>query len=229
MAAALQDYGRAVIVGTSPSTFGKGTVQRFFSLDAIVPERFRDLGELGSVKITIQKFYRVNGSSTQYKGVTPDIILPDQFSHLESGEKFLDHSIPWGEVKPVKFTKWKPTWDLKTLRANSQARVKNNEKFKHILDSMRWYKDQKEKTIRSLQTADFEKERKEIREKTDIFKKEDENSKLMVKDFGAKNDKAAKEKFEEFAKTLRKDAVIEESFQIVNDIIRMNSGLAKKD
>jgi carboxyl-terminal processing protease len=228
VAAALQDYQRAVVVGGEFS-HGKGTVQAVVDLDGYVSAMAKSYSPLGALKITIQKFYRVNGSSTQYKGVTPDIILPDQFSHLESGEKFLDHSIPWGEVKPVKFTKWKPTWDLKTLRANSQARVKNNEKFKHILDSMRWYKDQKEKTIRSLQTADFEKERKEIREKTDIFKKEDENSKLMVKDFGAKNDKASKEKFEEFAKTLRKDAVIEESFQIVNDIIRMNSGLAKKD
>jgi carboxyl-terminal processing protease len=85
MAAALQDYGRAIIVGTAPSTFGKGTVQRFFNLDQIVPAKYTELGELGSVKITIQKFYRINGGSNQLKGVIPDIILPGAYSYMEVG------------------------------------------------------------------------------------------------------------------------------------------------
>lgn len=228
VAAALQDYNRAVIVGGEFS-HGKGTVQAVVDLDGYVSAMAKSYSPLGALKITIQKFYRINGSSTQYKGVTPDIILPDQFSHLESGEKFLEHSIPWGEVKPVKFDRWKPKWDIKTLRANSQTRVKSNEKFSHVKDMIKWYKEQKDKSRRSLQSADYEKERKDIREKTDIFKKEEENQKLVVKDLSGKTDKASQEKFEEFAKTLRKDAVIEESFEIMNDIIRMNSGLAKKD
>lgn len=228
VAAALQDYNRAVIVGGEFS-HGKGTVQAVVDLDGYVSAMAKSYSPLGALKITIQKFYRVNGSSTQYKGVTPDIILPDQFSHLETGEKFLDHSIPWGEVKPVKYDRWKPTWDIKTLRASSMNRVKTNEKFKHVLDSIKWYKQQKERTKRSLQAADYEKERKEIREKTDIFKKEDESSKLVVKDLSGKADKASQEKFEEFAKTMRKDAVVEEAVNIVNDIIKMSPGLAKKD
>jgi carboxyl-terminal processing protease len=117
---------------------------------------------LGALKITIQKFYRVNGSSTQYKGVTPDIILPDQFSHLESGEKFLDYSIPWGEVKAVGYNKLNPVFDIKKLRSASVDRVKKNKKFRHLMDSIKWYKDQKEKTNRSLVATDFEKERKSI-------------------------------------------------------------------
>src|SRR5690606_31588976 len=100
VAAALQDYERAVIVGGEFS-HGKGTVQAVVDLDGYVSPMAKSYSPLGALKITIQKFYRVNGSSTQYKGVTPDIILPDQFSHLESGEKFLDYSIPWGEVKAV--------------------------------------------------------------------------------------------------------------------------------
>jgi carboxyl-terminal processing protease len=227
VAAALQDYNRAVIVGGEFS-HGKGTVQAVVDLDGYVSAMAKSYSPLGALKITIQKFYRVNGSSTQYKGVTPDIILPDQFSHLESGEKFLDHSIPWGEVKPVKYEKWKPKWDIKALRANSKGRVKSSEKFKHLLDSIKWYKEQKDRTRRSLQLADYEKERKDIREKTDIFKKEEESSRLAVRDISGKSDKAAQEKFEDFAKTLKKDAVIEESVQIMNDIIQMNSGLAKK-
>lgn len=223
VAAALQDYGRAIIVGGEFS-HGKGTVQAVVDLDGYISPMAKSYSPLGALKITIQKFYRVNGSSTQYKGVTPDIILPDQFSHLESGEKFLDYSIPWGEVKPVKYTKWDKKYDVKSLRASSQERVKNNEKFKHLQNSIKWYKEQKEKTKRSLVSADFEKERKTIREMTDVFKKEEENKNLMVKDLSAKSsEKAQQEKFEEFSKTLKKDAVIEESVQIIYDMLKTKS------
>jgi carboxyl-terminal processing protease len=227
VAAALQDYQRAVVVGGEFS-HGKGTVQAVVDLDGYVSAMAKSYSPLGALKITIQKFYRVNGSSTQYKGVTPDIILPDQYSNLESGEKFLEHSIPWGEVKPVAYNKWKPTWNLNALKANSKERLKNSEKFKHLLDNMKWFKEQKNNTLRSLNISDFEKERKDVREKSDIFKKEEENAKLSVKNFSDKNDKASLEKFEDFAKTLKKDAVIEESYMILNDIIKMNNNVAKK-
>lgn len=220
VAAALQDYNRAVIVGGEFS-HGKGTVQAVVDLDGYISPMAKSYSPLGALKITIQKFYRVNGSSTQYKGVTPDIILPDQFSHLESGEKFLDYSIPWGEVKPVKYTKWDKKYDIKSLRGNSQARVKKSEKFQHLQNSIKWYKEQKEKTKRSLVSADFEKERKSIREMTDVFKKEEESKNLMVKDLSPKSgEKAQQEKFEEFSKTLKKDAVIEESMMIMQDMLK---------
>ena len=220
VAAALQDYGRAVIVGGEFS-HGKGTVQAVVDLDGYVSPMAKSYSPLGALKITIQKFYRVNGSSTQYKGVTPDVILPDQFSHLESGEKFLDYSIPWGEVNPVKYTKWKQKWDIKGLKANSQARVKKSEKFQHIENSIKWYKEQKEKTKRSLVATDFEKERKAIREMADVFKKEEENKNLIVTDLSSNSkEKAQQEKFEEFSKTLKKDAVIEESIMILADMMK---------
>ena len=222
VAAALQDYNRAVIVGGEFS-HGKGTVQAVVDLDGYVSPMAKSYSPLGALKITIQKFYRVNGSSTQYKGVTPDIILPDQFSHLESGEKFLDYSIPWGEVKAVKYTKWKPKYDIKKLRAASHERVKKNEKFKHLLDSIKWYKEQKERSKRSLVATDFEKDRKAIREMADVFKKEEENKNLIVKDLSANaKEKAQKEKFEDFSKTLKKDAVIEESMLIMQDMIKVS-------
>ena len=222
VAAALQDYNRAVIVGGEFS-HGKGTVQAVVDLDGYVSPMAKAYSPLGALKITIQKFYRVNGSSTQYKGVTPDIILPDQFSHLESGEKFLDYSIPWGEVKAVKYDKWKPKYDVKALRAASLERVKKNEKFKQLIDSIKWYKDQKEKTKRSLVSLDFEKERKAIREMADVFKKDEENKDINIKDIsGNAKDKAQQEKFEEFSKTLRKDAVIEESLKIMHDMLKVS-------
>jgi carboxyl-terminal processing protease len=220
VAAALQDYGRAVIVGGEFS-HGKGTVQAVVDLDGYAPPMVKSYSPLGALKITIQKFYRVNGSSTQYKGVTPDIILPDQFSNLESGEKFLDYSIPWGEVKAVKFNSWKNRFDLKTLKNQSHSRVKTSEKFKNLLQAVNWYKEQKDKTKRSLVIADFEKDRKLIREKTDIFKKELESKAVTVKDLNPSKDKAHIEKFEDFAKNLKKDAVIEESLQIMDDMVKM--------
>jgi carboxyl-terminal processing protease len=219
VAAALQDYGRAVIVGGEFS-HGKGTVQAVVDLDGYVSPMAKAYSPLGALKITIQKFYRVNGSSTQYKGVTPDIILPDQFSHLESGEKFLDHSIPWGEVKAVKFEPWKQKHDVKALRQSSVERVKKDERFKQLMDAMSWYKEQKDKTKRSLVLADFENERKEIREKTDLFKKEVENNELIVKDLNGSKDKVQLEKFEEFSKTMKKDAFIQESMYIMSDMLK---------
>ena len=220
VAAALQDYNRAVIVGGEFS-HGKGTVQAVVDLDPYVSVMAKQYGPYGALKITIQKFYRINGSSTQYEGVTPDIILPDQFSHLESGEKFLDYSIPWGQVSPVKYKKWKPAYNVKTLKTASSDRVKKNEKFQHLVDSIKWYKEQKEKSKRSLVAVDFEKDRKAIREMADVFKKEEENKNLLVKDLSAESkDKAQIEKFEEFSKTLRKDAVIEESMLIMQDMLK---------
>jgi carboxyl-terminal processing protease len=218
VAAALQDYGRAIIVGGEFS-HGKGTVQAVVDLDGYVSPMAKSYSPLGALKITIQKFYRVNGSSTQYKGVTPDVILPDQFSHLESGEKFLDYSIPWGEVKPVAHERWKTKVDIGALKKSSLERVKKEPKFKHLTDMMSWYKEQKEKTKRSLTMEDFEKERKMIREKTDIFKKEEESKNVIVTDLSDPS-KASKEKFEEFSKTLKKDPVIEETLHIMEDLIK---------
>jgi len=220
VAAALQDYGRAVVVGGEFS-HGKGTVQAVVDLDGYVSPMAKSYSPLGALKITIQKFYRVNGSSTQYKGVTPDIILPDQFSNLESGEKFLDFSIPWGEVKPVKYNTWNQKFDLKALKASSSARIQKEGKFKTTLESMKWFKIQKDKTKRSLTMSDFEKERKDIREKTDVFKKEQEFKHLVIKDLYPSKDKAHLEKFEDFSKNLKKDAVIEESIHIMDDMLKM--------
>jgi hypothetical protein len=126
-------------------------------------------------------------------------------------------------VKPKKFEHWPVKYDIKALKAASAARIKDNPKFQHLLDAMKWYKDQKEKTKRSLVLTDFEKERKEIRERTDLFKKEEESKNLKVVDLSNSKDKAQQEKFEEFSKTLKKDPVIEESFDIMSDMIKSKS------
>lgn len=118
VAAALQDYHRAIIVGTGP-THGKGTVQTLADLDEATGGQI----ELGVLKLTIQQFFRVNGGSTQREGVTPDIVLPDPAGHIESGERQLEHAIPWSQVPPAAHDDWAATWKPSVLAERSAARV----------------------------------------------------------------------------------------------------------
>ena len=118
VAGALQDYKRAIIVGTGP-THGKGTVQTLADLDRVTGGKI----ELGSLKVTIQQFFRVTGSSTQREGVMPDILLPDPAAHVESGERELEHAIAWSQIDPASYTKLAPGWKLDVLAQKSAARV----------------------------------------------------------------------------------------------------------
>ena len=118
VAGALQDYHRAVIVGTG-ATHGKGTVQTLADLDRATGGKI----ELGVLKITVQQFFRVSGSSTQREGVTPDVLLPDPAGHIETGERELEHAIPWSQVSPADHTDWPATWKAPVLVEHSAARV----------------------------------------------------------------------------------------------------------
>ncbi len=123
LAGALQDYGRALIVGTGP-THGKGTVQAMVDLDRVDDRRSKKSKEpLGVAKLTIQQFYLVDGESTQWRGVEPDVVLPDPASHVESGERYLENAIPWSQVAPLPATPWlHPNWDAKQLAEKSLER-----------------------------------------------------------------------------------------------------------
>jgi carboxyl-terminal processing protease len=127
LAGALQDYKRAVIVGTGP-THGKGTVQTLADLDRLTGGKI----ELGVLKITIQQFFRVSGSSTQREGVTPDIVRPDPAGHLETGERELEHAIPWSQVPVAKHDDWPATWKSNVLVQRSAARVSKDPVFAKV-------------------------------------------------------------------------------------------------
>ena len=144
VAAALQDYHRAVIVGTN--THGKGTVQMLVDLDR-VGKAAGASGPLGVFKLTTQQFYRVNGGSTQWKGVVPDISLPNPNSYIESGERSLKNSIPWSETGPLQYTKWASSWDLAKLAANSSARVAKSDVFGLVLQRDKLLEARKNDTI----------------------------------------------------------------------------------
>lgn len=220
VAAAMQDYKRAVIVGAE-HTHGKGTVQAVIDLDGYVGTMARMYSPLGALKITIQMFYRVNGASTQFKGVTPDIILPDPYSYLDSGERSMDYAIPYSEVKASKYNKWdKYSYKVDVLAKNSEKRVKNSEGFKKIINSGEYYSKRKDQTIRSLNAQDALEERKEIKKKVEEFKNDTINEKIIVTSDVKHKDEAAEERWKDFSEGLQKDPTIEESLYIMKDILK---------
>jgi carboxyl-terminal processing protease len=159
-AAAIQDYGRGVIIGSS-STYGKGTVQRSIGLD---PETnfLSSNSELGSLKLTLQKFYRINGGSTQLRGVTPDVIIPDQYEYLNYRERDNDNALPWDEISKANYKTWNPGYDLQTIKSLSGSRVAANPVFQQIKKYTDWLAKKNDKEY-TLQIDKFRKEQKELR------------------------------------------------------------------
>lgn len=133
LAAALQDYGRAFVIG-GEHTHGKGTVQAMMDMNKNLPLfHLQKYDDLGALKLTIQKFYRVNGGSTQYKGVESDLVLPSMFDYLETGEKFIDNSLPWDQVEPVDYVRWRGERVAKEqLRQIGKQWADNSPAFKKI-------------------------------------------------------------------------------------------------
>ena len=159
LAGALQDYGRAVIVGSGPSTHGKGTVQTVADLDRATGGKT----ELGIYKITIQQFFRVSGSSTQRQGVIPDVILPDPTGHIESGEKELPNAIAWSQIKGAPHTKLTPTWKPAALAQKSAARVAKHPLLGRIATTTELLKARRNDTKVPLQRAAWETRKKDLK------------------------------------------------------------------
>lgn len=163
LAAALQDYGRALIVG-GDHTHGKGTVQSIVDMNRNLPLFHRKTYEdMGALKVTIQKFYRINGESTQYKGVEPDIVVPTILDYLKSGEKHLDYSLPWDRVEAVNFTPWpKNPLDAEGARRISGPWVAATPEFDKIREKTAKARERSEATNLPVYLAGIEKERREL-------------------------------------------------------------------
>ncbi len=224
MAAAIQDYKRGIIIGTSPSTFGKGTVQRFFDLDTYLPAQYANLKPLGQVKITTQKFYRINGDATQLKGVIPDIILPDPYYLLEQGEKEQDYPMAWDEIEPADYKPLNPAYSVDKLKANSATRLKNNPGFTILENAAKRLKKQKDSTIVSLNFDIYIAEQKRFKsesKKMDALDKEIptmEISSLKADAIAIATDTAKTTKTKDWFKTLKKDIYLSETIAIMNDM-----------
>ena len=222
VAGALKDYDRALIVGSSEQTHGKGTVQAIMNLqETINPFLAKYISPIGAMKITTDMFYRINGMSTQFRGVKPDVELPDQFGYLDSGEQSLDYAIPYAEVPAVKYKKWKKSkFDISKLKKLSEKRVEKNEKFKKILESVKWSKDRKEQTKRSINLKDMAAFRKEARDLDDKFEIEEVDKDVIVTNVNKAKTDVDKEYFKEFQEELQKDPVIEETLYIFHDMTK---------
>ena len=224
MAAAIQDYKRGVIVGTSPSSFGKGTVQRFYSLDDALPPAYDSLKPLGDIKITMQKFYRINGGATQLKGVVPDIILPDPYYLIDQGEKEQDYPMVWDEIKPANYLALQPAYSIDKIKLNNEARVKNNPGFAILNDAAKRLKKQKDNTLVSLNFDKYvakQKQYKEESKKIEGLDKEISGIEVLplkadIQPVASDTSKAAKTK--EWYKSIKKDIYLNETIEIMNDM-----------
>lgn len=227
LAAALQDYGRAIIIGTSPTTFGKGTVQRFFNLDDAVPRDLRSLGSLGAIKITIQKFYRINGGTTQLKGVIPDIILPSQYSYIEIGEREEDFPLPWAEIPAASYKIKDGIRNVEKIKQLSHKRTHNDKHYKSIEEHAQWTKKQSDESNYTLNYNEYKALKKQENEKNKMYKDlyEKEVAELTVSTLLADqptllNDSARQESSNVWHKALKKDYYLEEAIFVIRDLMK---------
>jgi|CXWL01.1.fsa_nt_gi carboxyl-terminal processing protease len=175
-AAAIQDYGRGLVVGEK-STFGKGTVQSVLELNAYIPPAYRSY-KPGALKLTIQKFYRVSGGSTQHRGVIPDIHVPFYGDDSESTESSMKNALPYDEVEPAPFARLSERARLPTLLKNSSSRIASSREFQWIKEDMaRWEKQRKDKSTSlnentRLAERKAEEDRQQARKKDRLARKE---------------------------------------------------------
>lgn len=224
VAAALQDYKRAVIVGGA-HTHGKGTVQTIIDLNENIPLlHLQKYDDLGALKVTIQKFYRVNGSSTQYKGVEPDIVLPNLFEHIKSGERYLDYSLPWDAIQPIEFTPFERPLDIKRLREMSLKRAAHSEGLKAISEEAVKAAERTEDTMISIHVDDMRSKREEselTREKVGAHYRKYREEQEEDLDFPEPENEQEDPK-EQWLKDVKEDPYIREAVNIVGDIIRFS-------
>jgi carboxyl-terminal processing protease len=221
MAAAMQDYGRAVIVGSS-SSHGKGTVQRFLNLNQTL--RNKNLPDLGSVKLTIQKFYRINGDATQLKGVSSDVVLPDNYMYIKTGENENDYAMAWDQISSSKY-ETKPLDAHNKAIKKSQVRVKKNETFNLIEENARRWELQRETNTFPLSLEAYKAQ--EVKEKKEGEKYEALN-KIVINGFVVKNipsdlalinsEESRVKRNEEWIKGIAKDPYVYEALQIIEDL-----------
>ncbi len=237
LAGAMQDYKRAVIVG-GEHTHGKGTVQAILDFNSRPLMNFLNK-DLGGLKITVQKFYRITGASTQFKGVTPDIILPDPMAYADNREQDLDYAIPWDQVNAQDYKEWdKFTYQIPLLKKRSSIRVSKNSRFAKIKESLDYLTKKKDDTRVSLNLKEVLAEDEKNKAITDRLKEKEDSKGLEVLNFEKSlmahekinpgEEKRWKKDFEQrkedWVKSLVQDPMIEETMFIMDDMIRQTQG-----
>ena len=223
LAAAMQDYKRGIILG-GEQTFGKGTVQRVLGMDDRLDYAHISYAPIGSLKLTMQKFYRVNGGSTQLRGVNSDIVLPDKYEKLYKGEREEDYPMPWDEIAPASINRWNATWNYDEIKKKSKARVEGDLTFKQIRELEEKFKKQADNTLISLNLEKYRAEQKKNNIETDLLDKlEKEGKQLnaygMAQDLEKiASDSTKKVMNEDWIKAVRKDTYIKEAVNVIKDM-----------
>ncbi|HEU4470035.1 MAG TPA: carboxy terminal-processing peptidase [Flavisolibacter sp.] len=223
LAAAIQDYGRGVVIG-STSTYGKGTVQRSFGLD---PESnfMNTNSELGSLKLTLQKFYRISGGSTQQKGVVPDVVVPDYYEYLQLREKHNTNSLEYDEIGKANYSLWQPGFSFQTIKNLANARIANDSVFRLIKQETDLLAKQNDKEY-PLEINQFRKEQKVTREAVKRIEKLVKLDQAMQISFLKQDqeryvsaDKDKTERYKQWLNNVSKDIYVDEAVKIINDMV----------
>lgn len=221
LAAAIQDYKRGVIIGSKQS-YGKGTVQNVIDLNQFV--RNSSIGDLGALKTTTQKFYRINGGSTQLDGVSSDVIMPDRYSYVKMGERDVDNAMPWDKIDAAEYTVWDKQINFNAAIANSKKRLADNNQFKLIDENAKWINDRSEDNVYSLEIDKFQAEQKALDATAKKYKSvlEYKNqlkfTSLPYESEAMKTDLALKEKRQRWHESLSKDIYVDEALNVLGDL-----------
>jgi carboxyl-terminal processing protease len=225
-AAAIQDYKRGIIIG-STSTYGKGTVQRNIPLNPasenslFAPKKAEDLG---TVKLTLQKFYRINGGATQLRGVVPDVVVPDRLEYLKFREKDNPDALQWDEIEKAPFKQWTSSFSTDAVISSANDEVNKSTSFGKIKTNVQWLEKNSEKAY-SLNIAKFKEDQKHLK---DVYKQIEDLYKLpkpmVIKNIAADSVEInkAKEKVERnkaWLKRVGDDIYIDESVKVINKMI----------
>lgn len=228
LAAALQDYNRAIIVGGTRS-YGKGTVQAMIDLNRMIVNSSADKDSYGALTITVQKFYRIVGTSIQLKGVTPDVVVPDRFDSYEIGESFLDFPLPDDNVSPASFQRWQlKSPATSQLIAKSKARIEASPAFGAIKRYIEQVKQMRQETQQSLKLADVVAQQETLKAESDSLNVADVElpyiqvleSRKIEKGNNPSLYQLAIERQTEWFKDIKKDITLAEAIEIVNDMLQ---------
>jgi len=234
VAAALQDYNRAIIIG-SEFTYGKGTVQRFLNLDNFISGGATDLKPLGSLKLSTQKFYRINGGATQLKGVASDVVLPDAYTYIDIGEKELDNHLPWDEIEPARYFRTSSVTNLDNIKKKSKMRVAKLESFALMEEKARRLEKQQDQTVISLSLKKFREELAILDEESKKYKDIQKDStgltitQIPIDLEAMEGDSAKMALADAWHEKLSRDIYLFEATEVLKDMYFSNTGVLPED
>ena len=221
LAAAMQDYKRAIVIG-SKQTYGKGTVQNVLDLNRMIKQNSE--GDMGALKFTTQKFYRINGGSTQLEGVKSDVVVPDRYSYINIGEKDQENPLAWDKITPAEYDVWDSYYDYDVTIANSKKRMASNEQLKLIDDNAQWVKKIRDREIYSLNYNEYKTTLERNQEESKRFEKlSDYKTNLSFQSLPYEiklmdKDSILLEKRNRWHTSLSKDVYIEEALNVLKDL-----------